>query len=134
MNGNCVSCRSVKQSVTALSTAEAEYVTMSMCVRAIARVKLLKEIGEDISIAQVWEDNQPAISWAERWGMRTKHIYVRYHYIREQLSNGIIAIGYCPTDKMQADALTKPVPIYKLLKFVKDVKMTEQDNVDEQEC
>ena len=40
---------------------------------------------------------------------RTKHIARRYHSIREAISNGTIYVTYCPTQKMIADVLTKPL-------------------------
>jgi len=121
--GSCVAWRSVKQSIVALSTAEAEYVAMSDCVRALARARnLLMQIGITVPVAQVWEDNQPAITWADHGGgMRSKHIDVRYHYVRDEVLNNRIRITYCPTHKMQADALTKPVCADKHNKFVEDL-------------
>ena len=41
---------------------------------------------------------------------RTKHIDIRYHYVREALQEGVISLSYCPTDKMIADLLTKGLP------------------------
>ena len=34
---------------------------------------------------------------------------LKYHYVREALSNGVIDLAYCPTEQMTADILTKPV-------------------------
>ena len=39
-----------------------------------------------------------------------QHIDIRYHYIREALSENIIKLDYCPTQHMIADILTKPLP------------------------
>ena len=40
---------------------------------------------------------------------RTKHIDIRFHYIREAIRKGNIEIEYCPTEVMIADLLTKPL-------------------------
>ena len=40
----------------------------------------------------------------------TKHIDVRYHYVREAVNDDIINLQYCPTQEMVADILTKPLP------------------------
>jgi hypothetical protein len=40
---------------------------------------------------------------------RTKHIDIRYHYVKEQVEAGNITLQYVPTEEMVADALTKPV-------------------------
>lgn len=122
--GSCVSWRSLKQKVTALSTAEAEYVAMSECVRVVSRTQnLLVQLGEKFKTAQVWEDNQPCIAWAEKGGMRTKHIDVRYHFVKDKLQDESVKIGYCPTDKQQADVLTKPVPAEKTQWFIEVLGM-----------
>ena len=58
------------------------------------------------------EDNQGAIAIAKNpiAHARTKHIDIRYHYIREAVNDGIIEVKYCPTKQMIADVLTKPLP------------------------
>ena len=55
------------------------------------------------------EDNQGAIAISKNpvGHARTKHIDIRYHYIREAMQNGIINLHYCPTEEMIADLLTK---------------------------
>ena len=40
---------------------------------------------------------------------RTKHIDIRYHYVREALAEGTINVQYCPKEIMVADILTKPL-------------------------
>ena len=58
------------------------------------------------------EDNQGAIAIGRNpiIHTRTKHIDIRYHYVREALQEKIITLRYCPTDKMLADLLTKGLP------------------------
>ena len=41
---------------------------------------------------------------------RTKHINIRYHYVRKAQINGHIAMEYCLSDMITADILTKPLP------------------------
>ena len=57
------------------------------------------------------EDNQGAIAIAKNpiIHARTKHIDIRYHYVREALQKRIIELRYCPTSDMIADILTKPL-------------------------
>ena len=40
---------------------------------------------------------------------RTKHIEIKYHYVRETIRDGYISLEYCPTEEMIADLLTKPL-------------------------
>ena len=58
------------------------------------------------------EDNQGAIALAKNpiTHSRTKHIDIRYHYIRETVQRGAIDLQYCPTQEMCADLLTKALP------------------------
>jgi hypothetical protein len=55
------------------------------------------------------EDNQAAIAMAKnpRNHKRTKHIQVRYYFIREHLENGSLALVYCLTANQLADPFTK---------------------------
>ena len=95
-----------------------------MCVRSLARTRnLLSQLNEKVPTAKVWEDNQPAIAWAEKGGMRTKHIDVRFHYVCDEFKRGAIGIDYCPIDKMEADALTKPICADKVKKFVTNLSI-----------
>ena len=45
----------------------------------------------------------------------TKHIDIRYHFVRQCVRNGDIALQYCPTDRMVADILTKALPKAKFV-------------------
>ena len=38
---------------------------------------------------------------------RAKHIAIRHHFVREKVSEGVVELKYCPTDRMIADMLTK---------------------------
>jgi hypothetical protein len=48
---------------------------------------------------------------------RTKHIDLRYHYIRDATENGTISLLYVHTNEQIADALTKALPRVKLEHF-----------------
>jgi len=55
------------------------------------------------------EDNQGAIAIANNpvAHSRTKHIDIRYHFVREAVLNKTVELRYCPTEFMIADILTK---------------------------
>ena len=57
----------------------------------------------------IFEDNQGMIKLVDNPvnHLKTKHIAVRYHAIREHIANGEIRLEYLPTDRMLADGLTK---------------------------
>ena len=54
-------------------------------------------------------DNQGCIALAKnpKHHLRTKHIDVQYHFIREKVEEEVIKLRYCPTQEMVADVLTK---------------------------
>ena len=64
----------------------------------------------------IFEDNQGAIALAKNpvHHNRTKHIDVRFHFIREQIVSNCIHVEYLQTNKMIADGLTKAVGKLKL--------------------
>jgi hypothetical protein len=72
----------------------------------------MNEIGYLRGPTIVGEDNQGVISLQYgpdlNYQTRSKHIHIRYAFIKEQISNGHIAVEYTPTTLQQADTLTKP--------------------------
>jgi len=48
---------------------------------------------------------------------RTKHIDIRYHFLRYLVENGDIRLVYCRTNDMVADLMTKPLPSMKVKHF-----------------
>nr|CCA23660.1 putative polyprotein [Albugo laibachii Nc14] len=97
VNGTPVVHKSRLQKSVALSSAEAEYMAMSMCVQEIMWVKqLLREMGHPFGRPiQLFVDNQSAIAIATNDGYqsRAKHIDIRHHFIREHVKFGNIKIG-----------------------------------------
>jgi hypothetical protein len=59
------------------------------------------------------QDNMSAIlletNGKQSSSRRTKHIRVRYFFIKDRLSNGDITLKHCPTGEMLADHFTKPL-------------------------
>ena len=56
-------------------------------------------------------DNQGAMNLAKNpvHHQRSKHIDVKYHFIRSEIQAGIVSLKYVPTDENVADVFTKPV-------------------------
>jgi hypothetical protein len=74
----------------------------------------LRQLRSDLiktpdSPTMIFEDNQSAICIAKNsvFHGRTKHIGIKYHYIREKVNDKSIELKYCPTEEMTADVLTK---------------------------
>ena len=113
LNGGIVSWQSRSQPTVALSTTEAEYMAVCDGVKSSKfLIQFLREIGakDRVELPLIHgSDNQGAIALAENPVLhsRTKHIDIRYHFIRDALKNGDTVLKYIPTDEMPADVLTK---------------------------
>ena len=111
INGGVVSWSSKKQSIVALSMTEVEYVAATHAAKeALWLCSFLGEITRPLSLPIMLNcDNQSTIALSKdsQFHARTKHIDLHFHFICETMSNGIIAITYCPTQIMVADILTK---------------------------
>jgi hypothetical protein len=111
MSGGAVTWKSQKQSCVALSTAEAEYIALSSATQESVWLRnLTSELGSPAETpTTIYEDNQSAIAMTKnpQFHGRAKHIDIKYHFIRENVNNGIIKLEYCPTEEMTADIFTK---------------------------
>ena len=114
MNGAAVSWISRSQSCVAVSTAEAEYIALCL---AAQEQNWLREIvaflgHEQTEPTVVYEDNDAARIIAENdlSVKRSKSIDIRYHYVRERVSDGQIRIERIDTKEQPADLLTKNLP------------------------
>ena len=121
MGGTAVSWKSNKQSCVALSTAEAEYVALAA---AAQEAKWLQRLTSDlldyeIGATEIFEDNQSAICLAKtpQFHGRTKHIEIKYHFIRDEVESGNVKLEYCRSEDMIADMLTKGLPITQFVKL-----------------
>jgi hypothetical protein len=114
LNGTPISWRSKKQATVALSSTEAEYMALTAATKeAIWLRHLLKDLGyEQEGPTTIHEDNQGTIAIAQNPcnHERTKHIDIQYHFTRERLESGEIALEYCPTNEQVADLFTKALP------------------------
>ena len=74
---------------------------------------MLKTIGISVQLPIIVnEDNKGAIyiSKTPTAQKRTRHIDIRYHFIRDHQDAGLIKVVECPTIDMEADMLTKNLP------------------------
>ena len=115
ISAGCVSWKSKKQRTVALSSTEAEYMALSEATQEAIWLKaFLCELGEMSSDAavKIFEDNQGSIALAKNpeHHKRTKHIDIRYHFVREKVEDGQVILEYISTLDMLADIMTKPIP------------------------
>jgi len=118
LSGCPISWESRKQRTTALSSTESEYMALAEAAKqATYLLRFLEEIRNPVKLPiKVMCDSNGACKLAENpvFHNRTKHIDIKYHYIRETVQKGILKIERIPTLEMGADFLTKPVSAPKL--------------------
>jgi hypothetical protein len=121
IDGGAVSWSSKKQEIVSLSMTESKYVTATHGVKEalwlrslICEVFFLYDKPVDILC-----DNQSAIALSRdhQYHSRTKHIDVRYHFVRWIIERGLVRLIYCPTEDMVADVFTKALPSPKVKHF-----------------
>jgi histone deacetylase 1/2 len=105
--------KSSKQKIVTKSSTEAELVALSdMCSTVIWSREFLIAQGYDMPPAIVYQDNQSTMALIERGDShseRTRHIKIRYFWVKDRVDSGDLEIIYQPTDDMIADILTKPM-------------------------
>ena len=116
--GGTISWACCKQTCIALSSTEAEYISLAeACQEGMWIKKLLHELmnNESIDII-IHEDNQSYLKMISnfKFSNRMKHIDTKYHFIKNLQSQGLMHFKYCPTEFMIADLLTKPLNALKL--------------------
>lgn len=105
--------RSRLQPTVALSSTEAEYREITEAGQELIWLcNLMTRLDmkdEEPTILQ--SDNMGAIHLTSKsiFHVRTKHVEIQYHWIREIINQGNVTIKHCPTQDMVADLLTKPL-------------------------
>ena len=115
--------RSTLQPVVAQSTCESEYIAMNAATREAEWLRIAANFlfndGTSDRPLLIHEDNQGAKALAESaiLSRRTRHIKVRYHYVRQALQEGIVTFDYVNTDDQVADCMTKVLGPQKFHSF-----------------
>ena len=106
-----MSWASKKQNLIALSTAEAKYIAAGHCCAQLLLMRqTLRDFGYKLSKVPLLCDNESAIHMADNpvEHIRTKHIDIRYHFLRDHQQKGDIEIAYVNTQNQLPDIFTKP--------------------------
>lgn len=120
MNGSPVFWKSRRQTVTALSSAEAEYIALSSCAKELVWIRRLvweltnlQPYSKDavVPTTSLYTDNTAAISMAlrDQISAKSKHIEVKFHHVKDMSKLGILRLHHIGTANQVADILTKPV-------------------------
>ncbi|GKB78860.1 hypothetical protein Tco_0945755, partial [Tanacetum coccineum] len=108
-----VSWSSKNQKCIAISSTEAEYIVLFGCCAQILWMRSqLTDYGFQFNKIPLYCDNKSAIALCcnNVQHSRAKHIVVRYHFIKEQVENGIMELYFVRTEYQLADIFTKPFP------------------------
>ena len=109
---NLVAWMSKKQNFVSFSTIETKYIAAGSCY---SQLLWMKKVLTDYGISQdtmvVYCDNSSAIDISKNpiQHSKTKHIEIRYHFIRDLVERKIVCLEYIPTEHQNADIFTKPL-------------------------
>jgi hypothetical protein len=126
-----VSWASKKQNSVALSTAEAEYIIVGHCCAQLLWMRqTLRDYGYKLS--KFLCDNESAIRMADNpvEHSRTKHIDIRYHFLRDHQQRGDTEIAYVSTKEQLADIFTKPLDEKTFSKLRNELNILDSRNFD----
>ncbi|GJT97242.1 copia protein [Tanacetum coccineum] len=121
-----VSWSSKKQKCTAISSTKAEYISLSGCCAQILWMRSqLTDYGFQFNKIPLYCDNKSAIALCcnNVHHSRAKHIDVPYHFIKEQVENGIVELYFIRTEYQLADIFTKPLPRERFNFLIKKLGM-----------
>jgi hypothetical protein len=127
-----VSWASKKQNSVALSTAETEYIAAGHCCAQLLWMRqTLRDYGYKLSIPFLC-DNESAICMADNPVEHscTKHIDIRYHFLRDHQQKGDIEIAYVNTHNQLADIFTKPLYENTFRKLRNELNILDSQNFD----
>ena len=114
LGGGCISWRSTLQKCVAQSTTEAEYVAAAEAAKeAIWLDRLVTEIGLTHDTVNVHCDSQSALHLAVNQVMdsRVKQIDIKYHFLRQAVSDKMIELVKIDGTLNLVDAFTKVIPL-----------------------
>ncbi|KAE8735417.1 hypothetical protein F3Y22_tig00000340pilonHSYRG00351 [Hibiscus syriacus] len=117
LGGTAMSWVSQLHKIVALSTTEAEYVAVTEASKEMVWLQsFLKELGKKQKNNVLYCDSQSVIHLAKNpsFHSRTKHIQLRYHFIRSLMKDGTLKLEKISGAQNQADMLTKTVTTDKL--------------------
>ena len=104
-----------------LSTIEAEFIAATSCAcQGVWLRRILGKLGQNQATSTViYCDNSSAIKLSKNPVLhgRSKHIDVRFHFLRELTRDGVVELVYCNTQEQVADIMTKPIKLESFLKL-----------------
>jgi hypothetical protein len=137
LGSTMISWGSRKHKSVALSTTEAEYITAcEACTKAIWLRNLISDLFDQISYSTIIHcDNKSSIRLSEHpmFHERSKHIEIKYYFIRDKVQEGEVKLQYIPTNEQTIDILTKPLSRIKFAYFREKMGIVEITPLAERE-
>ncbi|XP_075645448.1 secreted RxLR effector protein 161-like [Castanea sativa] len=121
LNEGTVSWSSKKQPVVALSATEAEFVATASCAcQGVSMRRVLEKLGHSQGkCTTVLCDNNSTNKLSKNLVMHgcSKHIDVRFHFLRDLTRDGVVELKHCVTQEQVVDIMTKPLKLDMFLKM-----------------
>jgi transposase InsO family protein len=131
LNGNPISWKTQKQSITAKSSGESEYVALSTAVSELVFIyTLLEEFGFQVKLPlQVFEDNTTAIKIASKpvQRSRVKHVHLHHHFVKDYVDLKLLQVQHISSEFQLADLFTKNLSGHTFQRLVKDLNLQASD-------
>ena len=113
LGGGPIFAKSSKQKLVTKSSTEAELVGLSDSASQVIWTRnFLMAQGYQMAPAIIKQDNMSTLALAEKGrstSERTRHVNIRYFFIKDRVNSGDLKLEYLPTSEMIADILTKPL-------------------------
>ena len=110
-----------------LSTTEAEFIAAASCAcQWVWLRRVLEKLGHVQGVCPtIYCDNSSAIRLSRNPVLhgRSKHIDVRFHFLRDLTRDGIVELVHCSTQEQVADIMTKPLKLEAFLKLRDELGM-----------
>ena len=121
LGSGAVSWSSKKQPIVTLSTTEAEYIAAAFCAsQCIWLRRVLEKLGhkeENSTLIQCDNNSTIQLSKNSVFHGRSKHIDIRFHFLRDLTRDKIVELSYCNSQEQVADIMTKPLKLEQFLKL-----------------
>ncbi|MBW0493185.1 hypothetical protein O181_032900 [Austropuccinia psidii MF-1] len=130
--GNPVCWLSKKQSVVSQSTTEAEYIAMNICMKQLRWITFFfSDLGYGSIQPILYNDNSGAVTILKQAALNanTKHIEVRYQYVRDCVMKKLVTMFQVSTNDMIADILMKPFGVINMQEVFRQLHLKDSGGV-----
>nr|KYP44586.1 Retrovirus-related Pol polyprotein from transposon TNT 1-94 [Cajanus cajan] len=132
--GGVISWVSKKQPVVSLSTTEAEFIAAALCAcQCVWLRRILEHLDHyQVGATVMFCDNVSTIKLSKNPVLhgRSKHIDVRFHFLRNLCNDGVIELNFCSTKNQLADIMTKPLKVEDFQRLRSALGMLEDSEIN----